>query len=164
MTHLHKSRRHEVSALFALVLFGVFAVSVLSVLLTGSDVYNRLVDRDHKAYDRRTCAQYVATKVRQAESGTSVSVSDFEGIDALTLSEDIDGYTYITRIYCFDGWLRELFTAADGDFKPEDGEKVIEAEAMEVSVNDGLLTVNITDPSGEKTEIVLSLRGEEAHG
>ncbi len=157
-----RKQKHEITGLIALVLFGVFAVCILSVLLTGADVYHRLTVRDRDAYARRTCVQYIATKVRQAQSGSAVSVTNFDGADALALAEDIDGETYVTRIYCCGGWLRELFTAEGGEFHPEDGEKVIEARDMQLELEDGLLTAVITDGAGTETELSLFLRGEGA--
>ena len=46
--------------LAALLLFGIFAVCVLMVLLTGANAYRRLTERDQQAYQRRTCAQYLS--------------------------------------------------------------------------------------------------------
>jgi len=60
------SKKRSISGLAALLLLGVFAVSILSVLLTGASAYRRLMERDRLMYDNRTCLQYVATKVRQA--------------------------------------------------------------------------------------------------
>lgn len=162
MTGRRGVRKHKLDGLITLLLFGVFAACILSVLLTGADVYRRLTARDQAAYARRTCVQYVATKVRQAPSGAALSVEDFGGTDALVMGEDIDGEAYLTRIYCYDGWLRELFTYAGGEFYPEDGEKIIEARQMDLSLEDGLLTVSITDETGAETELVLALRGEGA--
>ena len=98
--------KHYLDGLLSLLLFGIFAASILSVLLTGAGVYSRLTQRDQNAYDRRTSVQYLATKVRQASSGAQVSVGTFGEGDALLLSEEIDGEPYLTRIYCCDGWLR----------------------------------------------------------
>lgn len=164
MARFRKTRKHEISGLFALVLFGVFAVCVLSVLLTGTDVYNKLVARDRDAYNRRTCAQYVAMKVRQAGTGTSVTLTDFDGVEALTLSEDIDGSIYQTRVYCYDGWLMELFAESGLEFHPENGNKVIEAQALDMDIEDGLLSIRVTDRAGEQTELELYLRGSGAAG
>ena len=157
-----RKQKHEITGLIALLLFGVFAVCILSVLLTGADVYHRLTERDRDAYARRTCVQYIATKVRQAPSGDVVDVDSFDGVDALCLTEDINGTAYVTRIYCYDGWLRELFTAEDGDFLPEDGEQIIEVRDMRLALEDGLLTVALTDGAGAETALTLSLRGEGA--
>ena len=57
-----KTTQHHIDALAALLLFGVFAVCVLAVLLSGADAYQRLTRRDQNAFDRRTAAQYLATR------------------------------------------------------------------------------------------------------
>ena len=116
--------------LLSLLLLLVFAVCVLSVLLTGADTYQTLTRRDQDSYDRRTAAQYLATRVRQADRADGIAVADFQGCDALELTETIDGTPYITRVYCYDGYLRELFSAAEAQMTPADGEKVLEAQAL----------------------------------
>ena len=88
--------KHHLDGLIALLLFGVFAVCVLVVLLTGADAYRRLTQRDEAAYDRRVCAQYMATRLRQADSFEGVAIEDFQGTDALVLAA---GDGYVTRIY-----------------------------------------------------------------
>ena len=159
MSHF-QLKKHHIDGLLALLLFCVFAACILSVLLTGADVYRRLNARDQEAYGRRTSTQYIATKVRQAAG--AVSVAPFGDGDALFLKEDIDGASYITRVYCHDGWLRELFASADEAFDPQDGEKILEAQSLELQLADGLLSVRIVDENGSGTGLTLSLRcGEE---
>ena len=145
----------------ALLLFGVFAACVLLVLLTGANAYRRLTERDRAAYDRRTCVQYVATRVRQADRAGGVSVSEFGGVPALELAETVEGTDYVTRVYCYDGWLRELFSTADAGLDPAAGEQVLEAEDMELTLEDGLLTVTVTDGNGAENTLTLSLRSGE---
>lgn len=161
---MRREKDHSLNGLLALLLFGVFAACVLSVLLMGADAYQRLTERDRESYDSRTAAQYIATRVRQADRSGGVSVGAFGGSDALELWETIDGEAYVTRVYCHDGWLRELFTDAAGDFAPEDGEPVLEAESLSVSLSGGgLLTVDITGADGETQQVTLYLRsGKEA--
>ena len=146
--------------LLVLLLFGVFAVSILAVLLSGAQGYRRLTERDDRAYDRRTAAQYVAARVRQAEG--TVTVAPFGGVEALELREEIDGETYLTRVYCSGGSLRELFSAEEAELRPEDGQQVLPARAMEPRLENGLLTVTLTDGAGEQMELVLALRGPGA--
>ena len=166
--------------LLALLLFGVFAVCVLSVLLTGADAYRRLTDRDQASYDRRTAAQYIATRVRQADAaggGPRVCMAGaFDGEmpvngvgmwptggDTLFLEEAIDGELYYTRIYYYDGYIRELFSSADAALAPEDGEKVLAARGLTFDWGPGgapgsLLTAELTDADGGVERVVLSLR------
>ena len=51
---MKRTRIHyHLDGLIALLLFGVFAVCVLAVLLTGASAYQRLTQRDMAAYDSR---------------------------------------------------------------------------------------------------------------
>lgn len=150
----------KLTDLMALLVFAVFAVCVLLVLLTGADVYQRLSEKGEAQYDRRTAAQYITTRVRQAET---VQAEDFEGHDALVFRETVNGRTYLTRVYCHDGYLRELFTPEEGNFSPEDGEKLLEAESLALTMDGQLLCAQITLPDGSTQELALFLRsGEEA--
>lgn len=161
---MRREKDHSLNGLLALLLFGIFAACVLSVLLMGADAYQRLTERDRESYESRTVAQYIATRVRQADRSGGISAGAFGGSDALELWETIDSEAYVTRVYCHDGWLRELFTDASGDFAPEDGEPVLEAESLSVSLSGaGLLTVEITSADGETQQVTLYLRsGKEA--
>ena len=66
--------KHNIDGLAALLLFGIFAACVLSVLLSGAGAYRRLTQRDLTAYDRRTGLQYIAARVRQADRQGAVTV------------------------------------------------------------------------------------------
>jgi len=147
--------------LLVLLLFGVFAVCILIVLLTGADIYQRLSARDQLSYDQRTAAQYLTTRVRQADRLGDVSIRRFEGQDALVFTEVIEGDAYETLVYCYDGYLRELFVAADGGFLPEDGEKVLAAQGLTIRQDGQLLDVELTSPSGELQALSLYLRSRK---
>ena len=107
----------HISGLMALVMLAVFAISILSVLLTGAEVYSRLTEDTAANHARRVAEQYLATRLRQ---GNGTYAEDFGGVSALIFPEDVGGETYITRIYCYEGWLRELYTAEAGEFSPAD--------------------------------------------
>lgn len=158
---MKRSNVRKLGSLAALLLFGVFAVCVLSVLLTGADTYRRLTARGDDSYDLRTGLQYVATKVCRAESGAAVSVGDFGGETCLVLAEHIDEDIYLTRIYCHEGWLCELFTPEDGEFCPEDGERVMELDSISFSLQGTLLSCTVPDADGSPVTQLLSLRGGE---
>lgn len=156
-----RQNRRKADTLLVLLLFGVFAVCILMVLLTGADAYKRLSQRDQSGYDERTASQYLATRVRQADRLGGVRIDSFQGVDALIFAEEIEGEAYETRIYCYDGYLRELFAAADGVFYPEDGEKVLAADGLTLSCEGRLLTAELTDGEGQIRQITLYLRSGE---
>lgn len=157
-----KTVRHNIDGLAALLLFAVFAVCILMVLLTGADAYRRLTDRDSAAHAERTAAQYIAQRVRQADRADAVQLEDFEGVQALVLNAEEE---YITRIYCYNGSLMELYSAPGDGLGPADGERIMPVEAMELSAQDEespqRLTVAITQAGGRRDELVLSLRSGE---
>lgn len=156
----NKENKFQVEGFLVLVLFCVFAVCILAVLITGADTYKRLVAQQQNSYAERTIPQYLTTKVRQADCQGAVRIGDFGGVEALELVEWFDTEEYITRIYCYDGYLRELFSAASGQFEPEDGERILEAEQIDFSLKMGVLSIVVTKQDGEKIELELLLRSE----
>lgn len=159
-----EERKIGAGSLPALLLFGVFAVCVLAVLLTGADAYEELTRRAQDGYDGRTAAQYLSTRVRQADALDAIGVESFEGLDALVLSEEIDGTRYETRIYCCDGHLWELFAEADSGLAPQDGEKVLPLAALDLAWQDGCLRAELTEADGTARQLLLRLRSGEEVG
>jgi hypothetical protein len=154
-------RARSLSGLAALLVFAVFAAGILAVLLDGAGAYRRLTQRDSRTCDSRTCAQYMATKLRQAPGPDAVELSAFGDGDALVIHQDIKGTDFVTRVYCYDGWLMELFTVADGDFSPADGEQLLPISRLSLAREGQLISVDITDDSGEAIRLTLALRGGE---
>ena len=157
---------HSVGSLAALLLFAVFAVCVLSVLLTGAGIYRRLTERDQVAFDGRTAVRYVTTRVRQADRAEGLSLRQFEGLDALVVPEQIDGERYETWIYCYGGQLRELFIRSGTPAQPEDGGAVLAAESLTArwdEAHTGRLLAELKTESGrEQLTLYLRCGGEAA--
>lgn len=152
----------SLSGLVALLTFVLFAISILFVLLNGAGVYRRLTQRDQYSYDSRTCAQYVATKMRQAPSPAAISTDTFGTVDSLRISQDIEGLEFVTRIYCYENWLMEIFTLADGDFFPEDGEKILPLSSLSVSQDGSVFSFILTDTKGNTQHLTISARGGDS--
>ena len=139
--------------LAAILMFTIFAVTVLCVLFAGAKAYGRLTSRSTAAYHRRTATQYIATKVRQAGDGASISIETFGGQNALVIRQTLEGTPCITRVYCHDGWLMELFTLQPEGFSPEDGEKVLPLDTLALALEGSLLTVSF--PEGDMLRLHL---------
>lgn len=149
--------RHHMDGLIALLLFGVFAACLLAVLLTGAGAYKRLNTRNEEAYARRTCMQYVTNRVHQAPKPTDVVIESFGGGDALSI---IDQDGFITRVYYYDGYLMELYNSTSFALSPQDGERIMEIGGLDLSLEDGMLTVTVIDSIGKNSEMVLALSGK----
>lgn len=150
--------QEHITSLAALLLMAVFAVSILLTLLEGASVYRRLTGRDRESWKDRSACLYLSTRLRQEDRPGAVSVEDFQGRPALTLGA---GEEYVTRLYCYDGSLWELYSPAELELEPEDGERLLELEAMEPSLSGGLLRLDLTGADGKTRQLTLALRGGE---
>ena len=152
------SQRH-IHRLLPFVLFTVFALCVMAVLYSGAHSYRSLTTRDQDSYHRRTCVQYLSTKVRQAANAQAISITHFGEGDALAITENIGEQSYTTLVYCSGGWLRELFTASPQDCAPQAGEPILELQALSIEEEGDLLLLEITDLQGRTTQVTLTPRG-----
>ena len=133
-----KEKRFQIQQVLTLLTLTVFALCLLLVLLTGASAYGKLVDRGELAYGRRTGLQYLTTRLRQAEM---VEIGSLEGCEALVLGEVIAGEEYTTHIYCYEGWLRELYAVPGAKLPPQAGEAILEAETFTLQQEGSLLRV-----------------------
>ncbi len=152
------------------MLFTVFALCVITVLITGAKIYKSFTDRDQTAYDHRTVSQYLTTRIRQSDAQTAYFIGDFydpvsktEG-DTFYFCEYFGEETYYTRIYCHNGYLYELFSISNEPFDPIDGEKILPVGNLHFTVADHMVTVEIeyADGTQETLHIYLRSHGEEA--
>lgn len=151
----------HITSLAALLLLAVFAVSILLVLLEGASIYRRLTDRGRDTWEARTAANYITTRLRQDNRLDALAVEEFGGLPALTLGV---GEEYLTRLYCYDGALWELYAPAALELSPEDGERLLELQSMEPELSGGLLQVELTTRAGSVRHLTLALCGGEGDG
>lgn len=154
----NEKRQSKITRLMGLLLFAVFALCVLGVLLTGAEVYGGLRQRGESAYNGRTAARYISTRVHQSDSLDGVSVEDFGGCDALVIREEAEGEIYETRVYCREGWLMELFALQGSGLGPEDGERLLELRSLELLRSDDLITAELVGEDGSVESLSLFLR------
>ena len=156
-----EKKTSKITGLLALVVFTLFALCILGVLLTGAKGYRALVRRGEEVYEYRTAAQYLSTRVHQADRAEGIRAEDFGGQSTLVLRQEIEGEIYLTRVYCYEGFLRELFTAENGSFSPEDGEKLLELESLQFEKKGNLLSARILTAEGETIDLCWNLRSGE---
>lgn len=155
--------KHSISSVIVLLLMSIFAACVLMVLLTGAASYKRLAFRDSKVYEWRTGIQYISAKIRQTDEIGAVWVDDFDEdtpIDTLFLSEIIGQQRYITRIYCYDGYLYELYAAEDAQMSVQDGTQIMQLKDMQLGQKDDRIAVSITDENDIQVRQMLTLRSK----
>lgn len=144
--------------LAALLLLAVFSVSILLVLLEGASVYRRITDRDRETWQARSAYGYLTTKLRQTDREGALVVEELEGLPTLTLGA---GEEYQTRLYCYDGFLWELYSLAGLDLAPEDGERITELRDLELTLDGGTLRAVLTQADGQSQTLTFTPRSGE---
>ena len=156
-------KKHNLTGVLVLLIFAVFMVSILLVLLSGADTVQRLTERDQRTYHQRTAVQYITTRIRQADRTGSICADNTRDPSTLILTELIDGNSYQTRVYCWDGYLRDMFCQAGAELPPEFGEEILPMNDFSVSCSNALVRAELTLPNGSKESLILSLRSEGGH-
>jgi hypothetical protein len=128
MSKTIKGRR--IDTIFVLIVFGIFAFSVLMVLMLGAGIYRNMTEISQEGQEERTVLSYVRTKVKNYDGGDRIHVGSFHGITALTIDEKLGNSVYQTIIYHYDGWLYELFSETPHFFLPEDGMRIARIDVL----------------------------------
>ena len=106
--------------IFVLTVFVLFVCCLLAAVLAFAKAYKHFGSEIEKRFDTATAQTLVLQKLRSYDSG-AVSVGKQGDTDYLGFSDTIDGESYITYIYCYDGELRELFVESSAPFIAENG-------------------------------------------
>jgi len=160
-------RKADATALAPLLIFTIFTACILIVLLFGADIYQKFTRRNQSGYDHRTIAQYISTRVRQSDSDNVPFIGEFDDVsgknsgDTFFIREQFGGEVYLTRIYCHDGYLYELFTLEGLQFEPEDGEAILPLNSLSFSRSCDLLYVEVEYTDAVRDTLILHLRSQK---
>lgn len=142
-------RQTGAGAIASLILTCVFGATLLLSLAAGAGVYRNVAARVESGANTRVGLTYLTTKLHNRDSLGAVYAGSFGGADAVYLLEDMDGVTYETILYVYDGQLRELLCEQGWELAPADGETITEAQGLTVTEPEkGLLRLSFTDGSG----------------
>ena len=154
-------QRMGVNSLISLILFTLFALSMLLCLLFCASRYAALTENGQSAFESRTAGAFFSTKVRQCDDMGKISIEAICECSALAFSESIDGEDYVSYIYCHDGYLKELFTLADIEHLPEDGEKLFALDSVSFSLDGRTLSIEYQSDLGVSSLILALRTGKE---
>ncbi|MBR0368411.1 MAG: DUF4860 domain-containing protein [Clostridia bacterium] len=149
--------QHGMQGTFIFVLLGLFALMSTLMVLLGAQMYRATVDRSQYNNENRVMGAYVRSMVRSLDSG-EVSVEEPGGIPAVALKETWEGEQYVTWIYQYDGALYEQYTDMEDEFNPERGTEICPANSLSAALEDGLLTVRLTNAHDEPCTVRVALR------
>ena len=158
--------KYYTDSLAGMLIFGLFAACIILSLLAGAGAYKRLTQRDQAAYEKRTCVQYIAAKIKNAPAPGSITVvDDGAGGTALRIEDNLNEEKFATYIYCYDGWICELLVPAEADPVFSAGERLLEAKSLTFKHDGtGMITTDVVTQSGEESELLISLGSSNGRG
>lgn len=154
-------KSHSVDLLAAVILLFLFLMTGACSLALGVRTWRGIESQMEQNFDKQTPLSYLAGKARQSENLYADAFSD--GTPALALTSTWAGERYITRLYCHDNMLYELFSPENVRLTPADGTPLIALQDMTLTADGGLLRVSCTAQDGTKSELLLAVSGEGAH-
>lgn len=156
-THKNQSE-HSVDLLFSLALFLLFAVTGISIVLIGSQIYRSTTTNMQETFTSRTALCYVSEKIRQADKENAIELTNPDGFsgNVLSLHETINDSKYTTYIYFHDGSLRELFIKDGTEITPEQGTSLVALSSFTIEETaDHLYILSATEQSGKINQIMI---------
>ena len=154
-------RQTGAGAIASLILTCVFGATLLLSLAACAGVYRNVAARTEQGANTRVGLTYLTAKLHGGDRADAVYAGTFGGVDAVLLLQDMDGLTYETILYVYDGQLRELLCEQGWELEPEDGEVITEAQGLTVTEPaDGLLRLVYTDGGGTTETADINIRSK----
>ena len=155
----YNRQHHVIDFIFPIALFFVFAASALCVLILAANVYSESTS-DMQSNDARiTPLSYVTEKFRSKDAGGSITITQCDGTDVLSMSETVSGTTYVTYIYEHEGMLKEQFVTEDKTLSLADGSEIIASYGFAMAEpEEGLFRFTATDEKGHQASVLLAER------
>lgn len=151
-----KKNIHSFDSLFVLFLFAMFIVSALFVTVSGAAAYRNSVSQTNERFNKQTCISYITAKIRANNEADKITVGELDGINALCITDNIDGINYVTYIYQYDGAVRELFCNSEISLPPSAGSSLTESNALSFARKGGLFEITFTDSEDKTTAFLVN--------
>lgn len=158
-----KQENHIIDILFVIALFCIFALSAIFLISIGANVYGKTVEHMDSNFSQRTSFAYVTEKIRQSDQLGAVSAGELAGHPALLITQNTGGSEYITYLYKYNGYLKELMVRADTPLGPEAGQDILAVTGFSLTeVSEGLFSFTIA--TDDKTSCSLYVSTKSAGG
>ena len=144
-------RKHVIDFLFPLALFFVLTATSVALVVLASGTYSHQVQDSEDSFVSRTALSYVTEKIHQADEYGSVYAGTFDGQDAIVICQTYSEQTYMTYLYEYDGYLRELFI--------QDGRRILASDSFSFEESqEGLFHLYCTNKDGSISDTYVSIK------
>lgn len=152
-------RKHVIDFLFPLALFFVLTATSVALVVLASGTYSRQVQDSEDSFVSRTALSYVTEKIHQTDEYGAVYAGTFDGQDAIVICQTYSEQTYMTYLYEYDGYLRELFIQDGVDAKASDGRRILASDSFSFEESqEGLFHLYCTNKDGSISDTYVSIK------
>ncbi len=160
---MKKQVQHTISGVFVFLLLGIFAVFGTVMVLLGAKVYRSISEVSGFHNQSRITSSYLRSMVRADDETDTLFIEELNGTSVITMRNVWDDEAYVTKIYVYDGMLREWFASEELPFEPENGEEICAAEDLQAELEPHMLNIRImTGGVWRNVNIALRAGGEVA--
>ncbi len=151
--------RHVIDVVFPIALLFVFAVSALSILILGANIYASTNGRLRVNDENRTALSYIAEKIRQNDKEGGIAVAFIDGTNCLAMSAVYNEVPCTTYIYEYEGMLKELFINDGIPVTLKNGKDIMELSSLSIEqLEEHIYLFTATDSEGISTTLIASER------
>lgn len=142
-------RPGAIGTMAVLILACIFGAAMLLSMASGAYAYRTAAETAADGAAGRSGTAYISMKLRQADTAGAVDVRPYGDGDGIFFASEYGGIRYETAVYCYGGYLMELFYEAGYDPGPESGESIIPAAGLDVDEPvPGLFRISLSDSDG----------------
>lgn len=141
-----RRREYITDLMFVILLLLLFASFGLCVVMIGARVYKNTVNHMEENYSSRTAIAYLEEKIRQNNEMGKIEVTTIEKNQSLLIHSTVNNEEYVTYVYCYDGWLWELYTKASNEVKLGMGQSLVKLNRLSIEeLENGLYQIKAGD-------------------
>lgn len=160
-----QKERHIIDILFVISLFCIFALSAVFLITVGANIYGKTVSHMEDNFNCRTSFAYVTEKIRQADEKGAVSAGEFDGLPAILITETVENTCYITYLYAYNGYLKELMIREDTPLSPEAGQDILPVTEFSFQkITDQLFAFTIATDQENSCRLFVSIKSTGGNG
>jgi len=153
--------RNRINDIFPILLFLVFTLIALGIVMMSVQIYRKILERSDGNYDNKTAVMYLSEKFRSHDRDGRIRVGQFKGQDAILITSPVKDEVFVTCIYAYDGYLRELYLEEEllEEAGKDSGTEILEMESFSAKeLSDRLISLEFTDRSGNSLTTCLAVK------
>lgn len=157
---------NTIEMLLVMLLLCLFGVAIFSLIVSGTQTYERINNTRSAQEDARTAISYVEIRLRQSDIEQQISLipDAVEGETALKIHNPFVEGGMNTWIYFHAGVVYECITVADGLPSLDTSLSIVQVRSLDIAVENNSVTIEVGYTANERDRRMrtrVNLRSEQ---